>query len=242
MPPLRSRPPGPRRGGRPPAQAPRPAARAPAPRPVGGQRPHVATASAAADGQRKAMAAGMVGLLFLSLGAILFVMYQVFLGGGADPPVARTRPFAIPAGALQFTSLADFERAQLRSGQLFAVTIPEAELNTRIAEAIVKQPDLPFRDVKATLLEERADFNGTVQAAGLSLSPTIGMTFRAENGLIRHSIESIYVGPLPVPGFASSAVSDTVARQLEQQKMTEKFTVEDVQIRTGLVMFYGRWK
>lgn len=240
MPPLRSRPPGPRRGaggparGRPP---PRPgAARAAA------DGVQTVTLTAASDANRKAMAAGLVGLLFISLGAILFVMFQLIMGDPQVPvPVAR-KPFVIPASALQFGTLADFERANLRSGQLFAISISEPELNARLADIITKQPDLPFRGVTAKVLTDSADFNGSVRAAGLELSPTINMSFRAEGGRLRHSIDSIHFGPIPVPGFARSAVSDTVDRQLDGQQVSDKYTIEDIQLNPGVVNLVGRMR
>jgi hypothetical protein len=188
------------------------------------------------------MALGLLGLLFSSLGAILFVLYSIIAGDAEPPASARARTFSIPAGALQFGSLADFEKAQLRPGLPFALTIAEPELNQRLAAAIAKQPDLPFHDVTARLLDERAEFDGGVRAAGLDLNPTVTMTFWAEGGALRHEITAISFGPIPVPGVARQAISDTVSRQLEQQRLTERYSIDDLQLRPGFVTIVGRLK
>ena len=233
MPPIRSqRPPPPRGPRRPPGRpgaAARPAGRAAAP-------------AAAPESRRKAMAFGLVGLLFASLSAILFVLYSIITGGEEPAAPARARPFTIPPGAVQFGSLADLEKASLRPGVPFALTIAEPELNQRIGAAIARQPDLPFHDVTARLLDERAEFTGGVRAGGLDLTPSVTMTFAAENGGLRHEITAINFGPVPVPGIARQAISDTVSRQVEQQKLTERYIIDDLQIRPGFVTIVGRLK
>jgi hypothetical protein len=186
------------------------------------------------------MAFGMVGLLFVSLSAILFVLYSII--AGEEAPAAPARALTIPPDAVRFGSLADFEKAQLRPGVPFALAIAEPELNQRIAAEIKRQPDLPFHDVGARLLDEQAEFTGGVRAAGLDLTPTVTMTFAAENGALRFEIAAISFGPIPVPGIARQAISDTVSRQLEQQKLTEKYFIDDLQIRPGFVTVVGRVK
>jgi hypothetical protein len=188
------------------------------------------------------MAAGLVGLLAVSMSAILFVMYQLIAGDSA-PATARVRkPFAIPANAVQYGSLADFERAVLRPGMVFALTIPEAEMNQRLGAALAKQPDAPFHDVTGRLLDEHADFTGGVRAAGLDLTPTVTIEFAADAGQLRYDITGISFGPIPVPSIARQAISDTVQRQLEQQKLTEKYFIDDIQVRPGFVTIVGRVK
>jgi hypothetical protein len=237
MPPIRSERPPPR-GPRRPASRQAPAGRAARP----GASAASAGVSAARESRRKALAFGLVGLLFASLGAILFVLYSIIAGDGGPAETRRTRPFAIPSGALQFGSLADFEKALLRPGVPFALTISEAELNQRIGALVARQPDLPFHDVSARLLDEEAEFSGGVRAAGLELTPTVTMTFYAENGALRYDISAISFGPVPVPGVARQAISDTVSRQLEQQKLTDKYIIEDMQIRAGFLTIVGRRK
>jgi hypothetical protein len=235
MPPIRSQRPTPRGAGRQPArprQAGRPAVRGAA----------QAGATAADEARRKAMAAGLVGLLVTSMGAILFVLYQTILADAGPAASARARPFVIPPGTTTFGSLADFEKATLRPGMPFALTISEPELNQRISAAIAKQPDLPFHDVNGRLLDEQAEFTGGVRAAGLDLTPTVTMAFVAEGGALRYDITAISFGPIPVPGIARQAISDTVQRQLEQQRLTEKYTIDDLQIRPGFVTILGKVK
>ncbi|HEY3110297.1 MAG TPA: hypothetical protein VGL23_16170 [Chloroflexota bacterium] len=237
MPPIRSQRPPPR-GPRRPASRPVPSARAARP----GGRAASAGVAAARASRRKALAFGLTGLLFVSLSAILFVLYSIIAGDAEPAETRRAHPFAIPPGAVQFRSLADFEKAPLRPGVPFALTIAEAELNQRIAARVAKQPDLPFHDVTARLLDEEAEFSGGVRAAGLELTPTVTMTFLAENGALRYEISAISFGPVPVPGVARQAISDTVARQLDQQKLTDKYIIDDLQIRPGFVTIVGRLK
>src|SRR5438128_12080356 len=95
MPPIRSQRPPPRGPGRP-ASRQVPSGRS------AGRRAASAGLSAATESRRKALAFGLVGLLFVSLSAILFVLYWIIAGGGELAETRPARPFAIPAGAVRF--------------------------------------------------------------------------------------------------------------------------------------------
>lgn len=200
----------------------------------------VETRVIAIDASRKWIAAGLVGLLGVSLSAIAFVLYQLIASDAAS--TGRAKPFVIPANAILFNSLSDFEKGLLKSGDVFALTIAEAEVNTRLTTAIAGKADLPFRDVLGKLVVEQADFTGSVRVAGLDLRPTVSIIFYAQGGLLRYEISGINFGPVPVPSAARQTISDSIQKQLDTQKLTEKFFIDDVQIRPGFVTLIGRMK
>src|SRR5581483_6649527 len=95
---------------------------------------------------------------------------------------------------------------------------------------LAKQPNLPFRNVTAKVLDDRVDFNGLVKAAGLELGSTVGIRFFAQNGKIGYEITTINFGPVPVPGIARQAVQDNIDQQLSSQKLTDQWVIDDIQM------------
>jgi hypothetical protein len=236
MPPIRATGrPGPRP--RPTGQRPRtpPAAARPAPRPR-------RVVSRAEQRQRR-IALALAGLLAASLVAILFILYQVFLATSSPPTLPLPREPSIPSNARRFASLSEFERSRLVPGIPFAVTITEPELNARLQTELAKQGDaLPFRDVRATVLDDRIDFNGQVRAAGAELPSTVSIRFFARGGGLGYELQSISFGPIPVPGIARQAVTDAIDRQLASQKLSDQWLLDDVQARVGAVTLVGHPK
>jgi len=219
--------------------APRAAAR-PAPRAARG--PVRRRRSTATRSQRR-IGLAMVGLLAASFAALMYVLYQLFAGGGGPAATAAPRPpINIPANARRFNSLADFEKAKLTPGIPFAITLTEAEVNQRIAAELAKQPDLPFHDVHAALLDDDVDFTGQARAAGVDLGATVSIRFFAQNGRIGYNITSINFGPVPVPGIARQAIADNVDQQLSTQKFTDQWVLDDMQTRVGTITLVGHPK
>jgi hypothetical protein len=197
--------------------------------------------------RQRGLALGMLGLFLLSLAAILFVLYQLVLAEGVASATAalRARPTPIPTplNAQRFNSLAEFDRAQHSPpGAPFVIVISEAELNGRIASSLQKQPNLPFRDVAATIHDDRVDFTGSVRAAGLGIASAVGLKPRAVSSRLGYELLSIDFGPVPVPDVARQAISDTIDRELEKARLTEGFALDAVQAREGAVTLVGRFK
>ncbi len=198
----------------------------------------------------KYLALGMVAILVFSFAAILFIMYQLILGGGGtstDIPGAPTKlpitKLQIPPGAREFTSLADFEKAgRLPAGQLFALTLTEAELNGRLADVVKQQADLPFREPRLRVLDDKVQIDTKAKVASVELSPTVEMTFFPQNGRLGYEITRISFGPLPVPAVARSAVSDAIERSLSGSKLTEAWNLQEVQMRVGTVIILARMR
>ena len=223
MPPIRA---APRAPARPVAQATR----------LGGRR----SASSATRGQRR-IGVAMLGLLAASFAALLFVLYQIFVGGGSSPAAATRAAPTIPANARRFNSLADFEKGGKPSGP-FAITLTETEINQRMNAELAKQPNLPFRNVVGKVLDDRVDFTGLVKAAGVEMSSTVSMRFFPQNGKLGYEITSINFGPVPVPGIAKQAIQDNVDQQLGTQKFLDQWALDDVQTRTGAMTLVGHAK
>jgi hypothetical protein len=190
----------------------------------------------------------MLGGFLLSFGLLLFVLYQLILGGGGAGVAGGARlagptPIAVPANARRFGSLAELDRAGPGpAGSAFALTITEAELNARIDAALRQQPELPFRRVTAAIGDDRIDFEGTVRTSGLDVASAVGLRPFALGGRIGYEIRSIDVGPVPLPGFAGQAISDTIDRELERARLTEAFALEAIQARRGAVTLVGRFR
>jgi hypothetical protein len=197
-------------------------------------------ARTASRGQRR-LGVALLGLLVASFAALLFVLYQLFAGAGPAPATARAGP-ALPANARRFNTLAEFEKARLSSGTPFAITLSEAELNQRLSAELAKQPNLPFRNVTARVLDDHVDFNGLAKAAGVELSSTVAIRFFAQSGKIGYEITSINFGPVPVPGIARQAIQDNVEQQLSSQKLTDQWVIDDIQTRVGAVTIVGHPK
>jgi hypothetical protein len=70
----------------------------------------------------------------------------------------------------------------------------------------------------------------------------VTMRFWADRGSLLYDITNISFGPLPVPSVARDAIGDTVRRQLDSQKMLDKYLIDDVQVRPGAVTLVGRLK
>ena len=178
-------------------------------------------------------------------------MYQIITGGGsggssvvhdgvAKPPLAK---LVIPSGAREFNSLMDFEKAgRLPAGQLFALTLSEAELNGRLNDAVNQQPELPFKEPKLRILDDKVEIDTRAKVASVSLNPTVEMTFFPQNGRLGYEITRISFGPLPVPGAARSAIADAIERSLSGSKLTEAWNLQNVQMRTGSVIILARMK
>jgi hypothetical protein len=168
----------------------------------------------------------------------MYLLYQLFAAAPAAPATPRAS-IAIPANARRFGSLADFEKAKLTPGIPFVITLTEAEINQRITAELAKQPNLPFHNVTAKVLDDDVDFTGLARAAGVELSSNVSIRFFAQNGRIGYDITSISFGPVPVPGIARQAIADNVDQQLSTQKFTEQWTLDDVQARVGVVTIVG---
>lgn len=230
---------------RPPRPRQRPGAGPPRPAPDRGAAPSRAPARPVAANRSSAfLAAGLVALFILSFGAILFVMYRLFIADSSTASVPETAPAAnlvLPPGARVFTSLSEFERGgSLPAGQPFALRISEAELNARIEAEMRKQSNLPIRNVTSTILDDKVRFNGLVRAAGVELNTTVDVRFKAEAGRLAYDILAINFGPVPVPGIARQAITDTIDRQIGQQKLTEPYILDSIQLRPGEVAVVGR--
>ncbi|HEV8634203.1 MAG TPA: hypothetical protein VG370_08195 [Chloroflexota bacterium] len=195
--------------------------------------------------RQRLLALGMLGLFLLSFAAILFVLYRLILAEGGAPSArsASPTPIPIPPNAARFGSLAEFERAQRgRPGSAFVIVITEPELNGRIAAAIQKQPNLPFRNVTAKIRDDRVDFEGLARAAGLEISAAVGLRPRAVNTRLGYELLSVDLGPVPVPGVARRAISDSIDRELERARLTDGFALDAVQAREGAVTLVGRFR
>lgn len=187
------------------------------------------------------MAFALAGLLVLSLGAILAVLYQLVLGGGgtAANPTTLAGP-NIPANARRLGSLAELERSGVPNVP-FVVTVTEAELNQRIQSELTRQgSQLPFRDVRAKVLDDRIDFSGQTTAVGVDVPATVGMRFFARGGGIGYEVQSISFGPLPVPGPARQALTDQIDRQLAGQSLSDQWVLDEIHARVGIVTLVGR--
>lgn len=188
------------------------------------------------------MLAGFVA----SFVVLLYVLWQLILGTAANrgtAPTAPPTPIAIPPNAARFNSLAEFERAPKGPpGSPFVITITEAELNARVSEGVAKQPELPFRNVTARILDERVEFRGQVRAAGLELPATVGLRPSAANSRLAYELTAIDLGPVGVPGVARGAISDTIDRELEKVKFFEGFALDAVQARQGTATLVGRFR
>jgi hypothetical protein len=226
MPPLRSA-----------TRAPARAARRPVRRPV----------PVNAPGRRRT-AYVMLGAFVVSFAVLLYVLWQLILGGGgarsvAEAPTVPPTPLAIPPNAARFNSLAEMDRAPKGPpGGPFVLTITEAELNARVSEAVAKQPDLPFRNVSARVRDDRVDFSGQVRAAGLEIPSSVGLRPTAVNTRLGYELLAIDLGPVPVPGVARSAISDTIDRELDRARLTDAFVLEAIQARQGAVTLVGRFR
>jgi len=64
----------------------------------------------------------------------------------------------------------------------------------------------------------------------------------AAGGRLGRDLLSIDLGPVPVPGIARRAISDTIDRELEKAHPTEGFALEAVQAREGAVTLVGRFR
>jgi hypothetical protein len=190
----------------------------------------------------------MLGGFVVSFGVLLYVLWQLILGAGAgrgiaDAPTAPPTPIPIPPNAVRFGSLGDFERAPKGApGSPFVITISEAELNARVSEAVAKQPDLPFRDVTVKVRDDRVDFDGRVRAAGLEIPSTVGLKPTAVSTRLGYELTAIELGPVPVPGIARSAISDTIDRELDKARLTDGFALDAIQARQGVVTLVGRFR
>ena len=189
----------------------------------------------------KTLAFGVVGLFIVALAAIVYVMWQI-AAGGSGATARASAPLVIPPNAQRFASYLDFERTAPKAGTQFAVSLTEAELNARLGQALARQPDLPFKDVKATVLDDRIDFTGKTRAVGLDLSAVVGLALFADNGRLAYDIQSIDFGPVPVPGPARGAIQESIDRQLAGQRLTEGFIVDGIQARRGAVTIVGRMR
>lgn len=183
----------------------------------------------------------MGGVMLLSLGAIIFVLYEIFLSD-RTPAAAEARPaLNIPANARRFNSWADLDRAG-RLTTPFALMLTEAEINARLQTELAKQPNLPFRDVRAKVVDDAIDFNGQANVSGVSIGTTVTIHFLARNGTLGYEIRSINFGPVPVPGIARQTLQDQIDKQLAGQNMTAAWALDDVDQRPGLVTIVGHPK
>jgi hypothetical protein len=196
---------------------------------------------------RRRTAYFMLGAFVVSFAVLLYVLWQLIVGGsgarGADAPTVPPTPLAIPPNAARFGSLAELDRAPKGApGGPFVLTITEAELNARVSEAVAKQPDLPFRNVGARVRDDRVDFTGQVRAAGLEIPSTVGLKPTAVNTRLGYELVAIDLGPVPVPGIARSAISDTINRELDNARLTDAFLLDAIQARQGVITLVGRFK
>jgi hypothetical protein len=183
----------------------------------------------------------MGGVMLLSLAAIVFVLYEIFLADRAPSAAEARPPVNIPANARRFGSLADLERAG-RLSTPFALTLTEAEINTRVQAELAKQPNLPFRDVRAKVVDDRIDFTGQADVSGVGVGTTVGIHFFPKNGTLGYEIQSISFGPVPVPGIARQTLQDQIDKQLAGQNMTTAWVIDEIDQRPGLVTIVGHAK
>ena len=184
----------------------------------------------------------MGGVMLLSLAAIIFVLYEVFLADRGSGAVTAARPpVNIPANARRFSSLDDLFRAG-RLTTPFALMLTEPELNARVQTELAKQPNLPFRDLHAKIVDGRIDFDGQANVGGLTVATTVGIRFFADNGALGYEIQSINFGPVPVPAVARQTLTEQIDKQLAGQNMTAAWALDQVDQRPGVVTIVGHPK
>ena len=224
-----------------------PPLRSPARAAAPGARRPVRRAPAAEMGDRRRTAYMMLFGFVISFVVLMYALWQRIMGSGAgrtsDAPDVPPTPIAIPPNAARFNSLAEFERAPKGPpGGPFVIVVSEAELNARVSDAVTKQPDLPFRNVTARVRNDRIDFSGGVRAVGLEIPSTVGLKPTAANTRLGYELLGIDFGPVPVPGVARGAISDTINRELDNARLTEGFALDAIQARQGTVTLVGRFR
>jgi hypothetical protein len=196
------------------------------------------------------LAIAMAAAFGVGVVVLLFLLFQLLLGGSESGSVELTAPtqgrapapgITIPPNARTFNSLAELERGgRPPAGQPFALLLSENELNDRLRTELAKRPESIFRNMTAKVVDDRVEFTGTVRAAGMELNTTFGVKLAAVNGRLTHEIASVNFGPIPVPAVARQAIGDAIDREIQSQKLFDSMQFDQLAIRNGQIQMVAR--
>ncbi|MBM4418985.1 MAG: hypothetical protein FJ033_11850 [Chloroflexi bacterium] len=186
-----------------------------------------------------------LGIVFLlSIGVIVYTLWSLLVGGDelVLPPIPTRAALSIPAGAVQFNSIEEFERGFRGRGTApFALVVRNADITTRIAAETQKNPGLPFRVAQTEIQDDRITLIGQLRVPGGFDAPArVVIEPRAVSGRIQYDIPEIDFGPIPAPGPARNIIADTVDRSLSDLRISETMFVEGLEARGGALTIVGR--
>ncbi|TAK22071.1 MAG: hypothetical protein EPO26_12360 [Chloroflexota bacterium] len=188
------------------------------------------------------MAIGLSVLFFGGLAIIFYALWQMIAGDRTPPSTRPAEQLAIPAGAVQFSSIDEFAAsAKSKPGSPFVLVIREADLAAKVKAELSKRSDLPFKDVTIKVEDNAIVLaGGMTVAAGISAPATVRIRPTAAAGRLTYDIPSIDLGPLPVPGVAKDMIADNIDRQLTAARIGDLMFVDGVQTRAGAITLVGR--
>ncbi len=190
------------------------------------------------------MALTLGAVFLLSVGIIIYALWSLLMGGDEMvlPPIPTRAPVSIPAGAVQFNSIEEFERGfRGRTNAPFALVVRNADLTTRIAAETQKNPTLPFRVTQTEIQDGRITLIGQLRVPGGFDAPArVVIEPRAISGRVQYDIPEIDFGPIPAPGPARDIIADTIDRSLSDLRISETMFVEGLEARGGALTIVGR--
>jgi hypothetical protein len=181
------------------------------------------------------MGSRLVGFVHAVVVVALVTSLLTFRSAPVEASVPAGPPPALPPQAAELEARINAGA----SGEPYEVTFSESDLDQLAAYGLAESPDIPFRDVRVTILDDHFLVDGVTTGTVIPVPVRAVVTLTADNGTPVVRVEDVSLGGIPLPESVRNRVRDDVNQSLDPSRLKLPLTLDSVAQQRGSVTLRG---
>lgn len=177
---------------------------------------------------------------------VLLVMVNLLVGVLAFGVHA---PWLVPAEAMPARPGLPSQVRQLQDrinqghhGETYVLVLTDADLTALANYVVSRSSDVPFRDVRVTVVGNQIVADGVTKGMAVALPVRVRAMVAARDGLPVVRVEDVSLGSLAVPGFVRDEIVRRINTSLDFTRYHLPVTVDSVRLQNGQMTVSGTVK